>query len=511
MSIEPNNICTTTHNPISNRKGLTKLKNKVHPERYHTDYPETDQTVKPEQPNVLNSDTPRRSGLWRNCSTVTIVDAIMGTGKTKWITLKIKANPEEKYIVVLPYLDELKRYQKDLQGVNNLVSLHEGNHKKLRFDDVLETASIILITHQLFEKYLNDHSFNEIMRNSWNLIMDEVIRAYETVKLDHTSICGLISRKIITPKSITNELELLEVDEGKARSCIRESDYIIKPAARFFLEEAIAKDAFSIKYNNGNNNRYYFISLKKKRLISFKTITVLTYLFKNTDFYYWLKVQKININHQELVRVSNTNSLSDFNLNPHSGHYSGSLFKHLVEFLDTKPNPRKKKYGSNFYDFSSTSMKEEFNPKVKNKYASGCQKEVRNDLTNIFRNKRKGVVDPNDFIFTCRKESIPVFQDSKNRLTEEFIGEETTFLAFNTRATNNFAQRHYLAYIYNAFPFPPIQHAVKINGFNYDDERYSISVLLQWIWRSAIRRGEKIYLYLPSRRMRNLLEGWLNA
>lgn len=38
---------------------------------------------------------------------------------------------------------------------------------------------------------------------------------------------------------------------------------------------------------------------------------------------------------------------------------------------------------------------------------------------------------------------------------------------------------------------------------------YALSTMLQWIWRSAIRRGEEIWLYVPSRRMRTLLKDWM--
>lgn len=46
-----------------------------------------------------------------------------------------------------------------------------------------------------------------------------------------------------------------------------------------------------------------------------------------------------------------------------------------------------------------------------------------------------------------------------------------------------------------------------------DDEQenlWALSEMLQWIWRSAIRNGQKITVYIPSKRMRKLLLQWLN-
>jgi hypothetical protein len=34
--------------------------------------------------------------------------------------------------------------------------------------------------------------------------------------------------------------------------------------------------------------------------------------------------------------------------------------------------------------------------------------------------------------------------------------------------------------------------------------------MIQWIWRSAIRDGEEVYLYIPSKRMRTLLTDWMD-
>ena len=35
--------------------------------------------------------------------------------------------------------------------------------------------------------------------------------------------------------------------------------------------------------------------------------------------------------------------------------------------------------------------------------------------------------------------------------------------------------------------------------------------MVQWIWRSAIRDGDEIYIYIPSKRMRTLLINWMES
>ena len=48
------------------------------------------------------------------------------------------------------------------------------------------------------------------------------------------------------------------------------------------------------------------------------------------------------------------------------------------------------------------------------------------------------------------------------------------------------------------------------HGLAFNEEQYALSTMIQWIWRSAIRRGEDIWVYIPSKRMRMLMIRWLD-
>ena len=50
----------------------------------------------------------------------------------------------------------------------------------------------------------------------------------------------------------------------------------------------------------------------------------------------------------------------------------------------------------------------------------------------------------------------------------------------------------------------------ELHGIEVDEDTYALSIMVQWIWRSAIRDGQEVYLYIPSSRMRNLLINWMN-
>lgn len=49
-----------------------------------------------------------------------------------------------------------------------------------------------------------------------------------------------------------------------------------------------------------------------------------------------------------------------------------------------------------------------------------------------------------------------------------------------------------------------------MRNIKLDEDGYALSEMLQFIWRSAIRNGEPIEIYIPSKRMRELLIKYLN-
>ena len=84
------------------------------------------------------------------------------------------------------------------------------------------------------------------------------------------------------------------------------------------------------------------------------------------------------------------------------------------------------------------------------------------------------------------------------------------FVSCNARGTNEFKNKKSLAYLINFFMSPDIKQFVEHYHIEFDDNLFSLSALLQWIWRSQIRDGNPIDLYIPSERMRELLKIWIN-
>jgi len=68
-----------------------------------------------------------------------------------------------------------------------------------------------------------------------------------------------------------------------------------------------------------------------------------------------------------------------------------------------------------------------------------------------------------------------------------------------------------VAYLVNVFFRVPVSRYLKAMFINLDEDLFALSEMIQFIWRSRIREGKPIDLFIPSGRMRHLLKAWLNG
>ena len=126
---------------------------------------------------------------------------------------------------------------------------------------------------------------------------------------------------------------------------------------------------------------------------------------------------------------------------------------------------------------------------------------VMANMRNFFE-RLDGFVPAADRMWTCYADE---------RVDAPTNGYAHSYLPFNAKGTNEFADRHYLSYPVNVFMVTDVMHYLQKNGAEVTNDDYALTCMVQWIWRSAIRNGEPVTLYLPSQRMRNLLTGWMQS
>ena len=84
------------------------------------------------------------------------------------------------------------------------------------------------------------------------------------------------------------------------------------------------------------------------------------------------------------------------------------------------------------------------------------------------------------------------------------------WIANTTQGTNDYSRCSTLIYLYDQHINPLIGQWLNESSRSFNDA-YALTELIQWVWRSRIRNGEPIVLYLPSPRMRSIFSDWLEG
>ena len=85
------------------------------------------------------------------------------------------------------------------------------------------------------------------------------------------------------------------------------------------------------------------------------------------------------------------------------------------------------------------------------------------------------------------------------------------FVSHNARATNKYREKRNLAYLVNKFLPPALVQYFGKKGVEVNEELFAVSELIQWLFRSALRDENPVALFLPSERMRTLLNKWIEG
>jgi len=125
---------------------------------------------------------------------------------------------------------------------------------------------------------------------------------------------------------------------------------------------------------------------------------------------------------------------------------------------------------------------------------------LKNNVCNYFKHIKKSASAQN--MWTTFKHYKKMLQGG---------GYTKGFVSVNARATNEYKHKQHLAYCANIFVNPVLVKFFAQRDIIIDEEKYALSELVQWVWRSAIRDGKDISIYIPSSRMRNIFKNWLQT
>lgn len=396
---------------------------------------------------------------------VTIIDSIMGSGKTSWSINKMNNDDKHNYIYITPYLNEVQRIKQQCNNKKFYEPLNIGSGKLDSLHTLLLNNRNIASTHALFKMSTNE-TIELIKANSYILILDEVMDVIEQVPLKKDDLKLLLDN------------EMIYIDENNNNMVIWNNDK---------LELSTKYDDIKQMCLNRNiymvNNTLFMWTFPVDIFKAFKEVYILTYLFDGQIQRYYYDLYNINYEYKSIHKTDNNYILSDYITN-----YDMDNIRNRINIIEDNINL----VGSNKYALSSSWFKNE-----KNKLLI---KQLKNNTYNYFTNKIKGQSKYNMWT---------TFKADRSKLSGK--GYMRGFVTLTARATNEYMDKYNLAYLSNIFLNPLIKQFFIDRNIKVNEEIYALSELLQWIWRSRIRKDNNDYinLYIPSSRMRNLLKDWL--
>lgn len=392
---------------------------------------------------------------------ITVVDARMGRGKSSAaIRYMNERRGERRFLFVTPYLSEVGRV---CERCDFDEPYGEQRSKSSLLKQLMSQGKNVASTHALFS-LMDDEALALAEENGYSLIIDE--------SLEIISHCP--ASKPDTDLMLNN---LVDIAEDGAVSW-RDAEY---------------EGKFDGYKQDADDNSLYFISgafykvMSPKRFMPFKEVFMLTYLFDGQLAKAYFDFFGFDYDVIGIVQDDQGYRFSNRPDEPPPVDYSK-----LIRIVD---NDRMNCVGDHKTALSVSWY-------ARNGSNGDGVRILKKNLRNFFDRMTGGTAK--NRLWTCYKDSVPWLLGPRNAY-------QSSFLALNARATNAYRNANNVAYLVNRFIDPNIAKFFASRGIEVDPDRFALSEMLQFIWRSAIRDDKEINLYIPSSRMRELLCGWMKT
>jgi len=388
-----------------------------------------------------------------------------------------KQKEGERFVYVTPYLDEVDRVKLEC----GFEEPEDGKGGKLEsFKGLIASNKSIATTHALFK--LLDTETLELLSVGYTLVLDEVLDVVQETTMKKGDVDNMV------------ELGILKYEKDEI---IMGDEKIVKEKAEEPNEyQMIAINLLrrNLEIMNGDN-KVALIWLFPTDLIKvFDDVFILTFMFDGYPMKGYLD------NHNIKQKKYSVHCLDP------SLPYEDRVYK-LKDYI--YPNILKLKSLIHIVEkgkINDLGIKGGFT-------YSWWDKLVKNKTHHDWITLRKNI---NNFLVSfapsrSHKRIIwTTFTKARSGLYSVSLNDDN-FVANNIRATNEYKDRDIVIYLVDKRYNPVIQNWFKSKNINIDEDLYALGEMIQCIWRSNIREGGEIFIYLPSKRMRELLVKFLDG
>lgn len=394
---------------------------------------------------------------------IKVVDAGCGVGKTTAMINFINSskNDNEKFLYITPFLTEVDRIKESCPN-RNFIEPEEAPTKSEDLTRLIEKGYNVVSTHALFQK-LTDRVLDLTQFYDYILIVDEAADVIEEIDITKNDLQTIVKEYI----TVKEDMTVIWNEEKK--------DYEGR-----FLDYKHMIEMGGVKAHCSDSGEVVSLvwTFPIEIFDSFKEVYILTYMFNGQKAYY--EYNQVDI---ERLYVDN------YQLTTKEIKYNYDEQKKLITIVeDNKLNAIGDNRGSLSMSWFHRNKK------------SMLMKKLQNNISNFFKHTAEGT-PIEEKLWTTFKEYYDIIKGK---------GYTKAFVPINIRATNDYKDTTAVAYIANRYMKPTLKHFFETEGIEVDEDTYALSELIQFIYRSAIRDGKPITVYIPSKRMRELLKDWIN-
>ena len=419
---------------------------------------------------------------------VEILDSIMGSNKTNRVLDWIDSNPNERYLYISPLLSEVdntSRLATNLKHVSfEFPSTDEYDTKTDDLLSKLEVGANISCTHCLYLSMTEKH-LDLIEKFEYIVIIDEEVGVIDAFKKYSTDdLTYLNSNGDIEISDEDGMITWVGAELGK------------KAKYKQFYNLCKAKAVYATK----RSDTMLVTQMPVELFTRAKRVIIMTYMFNGNILDNFLKLKKVEVVPFTEVQPTQIDK------------------QEIRELIDLKPLDRKLlKLSMSVYGYDKMDKKgfDLISNYIRSTGLSVGAKAIDTMYTlpksvspvEVKSGKR---VAPRGYL-TYKTEVLDedgvVVLDGKGKPKTE---DNYCWLHSGCRATNKYAYKWYLVHCYDRHPNLSVETYLKEYGCPVDKNVFALSEMLQWIWRSRIRKGECIVLAIPNTRMHNLFLDWLN-
>jgi hypothetical protein len=320
-----------------------------------------------------------------------------------------------------------------------------------------------------------------------------------------------------------NVIQKFDLYTKDASKTDEEKDELMKQDVKFMIEKNIIKvdpDTCLVKWVEGTGNLSKYTELKSMAdrgmlfLIGgdlliwsfpievfqqdvFKEVFILTYQFENQiQAYYY---NHFGLNYSLYTIVEEPEKI--YSIIPYDKNvdYDYEWKKQISSLIHICESDKLNKIGEYHQDVKNRTVMSALS---KNWFDKADPKEMKTliqNIVNYFQHVTKSKADQRMWTsFKAHKELI-----TNNNLSAK------GWVELNARATNDHIQKNVLVYPINRYLAPFFTMFFSKRGVTLNQDQFALSELIQWVFRSAIREGKEIWIYIPSKRMRTLFTQWL--